>query len=119
MGGVDKEYVEMILRDVEEAVRVVEEDAAKPFEALTRAEKNEMVQHCDNSRALSALAQHLARDAGARPQTPVQAVRELVNMGLATAEEAEESIRLIRLRNLIVHWTVDYQYENVKKTSQK
>lgn len=53
------------------------------------------------------------------PQTPIQALRLLADRVLVTSEELDDFVKLVRLRNLLVHryWVVDDRriYNSVRK----
>jgi len=121
MSSIDRDYVRKLLSDVEEAVSVILEDCSKPFEALSRAEKSEVRYYIVVLvEAVTALAYHIARNLyGIEPRTPIQTLRLLADRGLINHDELEDMVRLVRLRNLIVHryWVVNDRiiYENVKK----
>mgnify|MGYP000085340874 CR=1 FL=1 len=60
--------------------------------------------------ALSSLALHIARRAlGKRPLSSMEAIRILRDHHLITSEECDDTIRLMRLRNLLVYryWVID------------
>jgi len=70
--------------------------------------------------AVIALAYHVVRNLyGIEPRTPVQTLGLLADRGLIDHDELEDMVKLVRLRNLIVHryWIVNDRiiYENVKK----
>jgi len=121
MNSIDRDYVRKLLSDIEEAISVILEDCSKPFEALSRTEKSEARYYIVVLvEAVIALAYHIARNLyGIEPRTPVQTLRLLADRGLISYDELEDMVKLVRLRNLIVHryWVVDDRiiYENVKK----
>lgn len=70
--------------------------------------------------ALIALCYRIAGNAyGVRPETPVRTFSVLVEKGLMNAWEFEELVKLVRLRNLLIHryWVVDDRrvYDSVRK----
>jgi len=121
MSSIDRDYVRKLLSDIEEAISVILEDCSKPFVALSRAEKSEIRYYIVVLvEAVIALAYHIARYLyGIEPRTPIQTLRLLADRGLIYHDELEDMVKLVRLRNLIVHryWTVDDKiiYENAKK----
>jgi len=121
VGSVDLDLVKKLLADIEGAVSVILEDCSKPYEALTRAERSEVRYHIVVLvEALIALIYHIARRLyGLEPRTPLQTLRMLADRGLVSPVELEDLVRLIRLRNLVVHryWIVEDRviYESVKR----
>lgn len=74
--------------------------------------------------ALMALDYHIARKAyRLEPHTPIQTLRLLADRGLISNDELDDFIKLVKLRNLIVHryWIIDDKriYENVKEDFRK
>ena len=70
--------------------------------------------------ALIALVYHVARSLyGLEPRTPIQTLRLLADRGLVAPGELEDLVKLVRLRNLLVHryWVVDDSivYESVRR----
>lgn len=125
MAGIDREFVKKLVRDIREAIDVIAEDASKPFEELSRAERSEIRYYIIVLvEALTALAYHIARRAyGLEPQTPVQTLRLLADRGLITGEELGDFVKLVRLRNLVVHryWVVDDKriYDSVRRNFRR
>lgn len=121
MSGVDKEFIGRLIRDVHEAIGIITENSSKPFEELNRAERSEVKYHIVVLvEALTTLAYHVARRVyGLEPSTPTQTFRLLADRGLLSEGELDDLVKLVRLRNLIVHryWIVDDRriYESVKK----
>ncbi len=121
MSSVNREYVKKLISDIEEAISIVLEDCSKPFEALSRAEKSEVRYYIVVLvEAMIALAYHVARNLYSfEPRTPIQTLRALADKGLIDPKDLEDLVKLVRLRNLIVHryWIVDDRiiYEDVKK----
>jgi len=117
----DRDYVRKLLSDIEEAISIILEDCSKPFAALSRAEKSEIRYYIVVLvEAVIALAYHIARYLyGIEPRTPIHTLRLLADRGLIYHDELEDMVKLVRLRNLIVHryWIVEDKiiYENVKK----
>ena len=67
-----------------------------------------------------ALSYHIVRNVyGLEPATPAQSLRVLADRGLIRDEELDELVKLIRLRNLLVHryWVIDDKriYENIRR----
>jgi len=67
-----------------------------------------------------ALAIHLARKVFSRePETPIHALTILRDEGLLSIDECNELVKLVRLRNLLVHryWVIDDEriYKSVKR----
>ena len=109
--GVSRDFVTALIRDVENAVNEINRIAAKPYSELSDEEKlairYELIVIAE---AVMALAVHVARrDLGARPRTPVNALAILRDRGLVMIDEYEDLVRLLRLRNLLVHryWVID------------
>ena len=109
--GVSRDFVRALIRDVEDAVKEINRIAAKPYNELSDEERlairYELVVIAE---AVMALVVHVARrDLGARPRTPVNALAILRDRGLVTVDEYEDLVRLLRLRNLLVHryWVID------------
>ncbi len=118
---VNREFVRKLVDDALEAVRIIEEDCSKPFEALSRAERSEVRYYLVVlAEALTALAYHLARRLyGLEPATPAQTLRLLADRGLVSGDELADLEGLVRLRNLLVHryWVVDDRriYESIRR----
>jgi len=121
MTSLDKSYVERLIADIEEAMRIILEDLSKPFNNLSRAEKSEVRYYLIVLvEALVALCYHIARRVyNARPGSSIEAFRVLMNEGLISSKEFDDFIKLTRLRNLLVHryWVIDDRriYEEVKR----
>jgi len=119
--GVSKSYLSKVIRDLLEAISVVREDVSKPFESLSRAERSEIRYYMIVvAEALIALAYHIVRRGlGMEPETPSSTFRILLEKGLMTREEFEDAVKIVRLRNLLVHryWVVDDRliYDNVRR----
>ncbi|RLE86044.1 MAG: DUF86 domain-containing protein [Thermoprotei archaeon] len=113
------------MRDIHEAINIILEDTSKSFEKLSRVEKSENRYYIVVLvEALTVLVYHIARRAySLEPQTPIQTFRLLADHGLITGEELNDFIKLVRLRNLIVHryWIIDDKrvYESVKENFEK
>lgn len=122
---INREFVEKLIRDIHEAIDILVKDASKPFEALSRAEKSEVRYYIIVLvEALMALVYHIARKAyRLEPHTPIQTLRLLADRGLISNDELDDFIKLVKLRNLIVHryWIIDDKriYENVKEDFRK
>ena len=83
MASVDEDYVRRLIADMEEAMGIILEDVSKPFEALSRAERNEIRYYLIVLvEALVALCYHISRRAyNARPGTPMEALKVLTDRG--------------------------------------
>jgi len=119
--GIDREFIRRLLGDMEEAMRIIGQQVSKPFEDLSRPERSEIKYYIIVLvEALTTLALHIARNAyGARPETPVQAFSVLRDRGLINRECFEELVKLVRLRNLLVHryWVIvdERIYEDARR----
>ena len=74
--------------------------------------------------ALVALCYHISRRAyNIRPGTSVEAFKVLMDRGLITYEEFSDFVKLVRLRNLLVHryWVIDDKrlYDEAKRDFRK
>ncbi len=120
METANKEYVRKLIKDIEEAISIILEDCSKSLETLSRAEKSEIRYYIIVLvEAIVALAYHVARRIyGLEPRTPIQTLRMLAEKGFISFNEAEDLVKLVRLRNPIVYryWEVNDKviYENVK-----
>ncbi len=121
METANKEYVRKLIKDIEEAISIILEDCSKSFETLSRAEKSEIRYYIIVLvEAIVALAYHVARRIyGLEPRTPIQTFAMFAEKGFISFNEAEDLVKLVRLRNLIVHryWEVNDRviYEKVKR----
>jgi len=62
VASVDEDYVRRLIADMEEAMGIILEDVSKPFEALSRAERNEIRYYLIVLvEALVALCYHISR----------------------------------------------------------
>ncbi len=118
---VDREFIEKLLRDIDEAISIISSDTSKPFEDLSRSEKSEIRYYLIVlAESLIVLSYHIARNMyGLEPTTPSESFRALAERGLIKNKELYDLIGLIRLRNILVHryWVIDDRrlYENVRK----
>ncbi len=121
MSKINIEFVGRLLADIDEAINIILSDASKPFNSLSRPERSEIRYYVIVLvEALMALALHLARRMYfAEPETPVSAFKVLVDKGLMADTEFNDAVKLVRLRNLIVHryWAVDDKliYESIRE----
>ena len=125
MNSVDKEYLRKLINDIEEAINIILEDTSKPFEMLIRSERSEVRYYIVVLvEALIALCYHIIRRKyGIKPMTPIQTFNVLVGKHLIKSDEFIDFIKLVRLRNLLVHryWIVNDKliYDNIKKNFSK
>ena len=121
LARVNRDYVGKLVEDIRLAINEVLSYSSKPYEELSSAEKYAIRYNIIVlAEALVALAIHLARKAfNKEPETPIHALRILRDEGLLTPSEYDELVRLVRLRNLLVHryWIIDDKriYDNVKE----
>ncbi|RLF22564.1 MAG: DUF86 domain-containing protein [Thermoprotei archaeon] len=119
--SVDKEYVKKITVEIKDTVHEILVITSRPFDDLSRSDLMAIRYYLIVlAEALSSLALHIARRAlGKKPLTPIEAFRILRDHHLITSEECDDIIKLVRLRNLLVHryWTIDDKriYDNIKK----
>ncbi len=120
-GSIDVDFLEKLLRDIDEAIGIILNDVSKPYTSLSRPEKSEIKYYVIVlAEALMSLALHLARRMfHAKPETPISALRILVDEGLMKESEFDDAASLVRLRNLLVHryWLVDDRriYNNARQ----
>ncbi len=123
--SVDREYVKKVINEIMDTVDEVLTMITKPFDSLSKSDLMAIRYYLIVlAEALSSLALHIARRSlGKRPLSPTEAVRILRDHHLITSEECDDIIRLMRLRNLLVHryWTIDDKkiYDNVKRNFKK
>jgi len=120
--GVDREYVGKLIKDIRSIIaEILGYTSSKPFEELSSAERYAVRYLLVSlAEALTALAIHVARRALKRaPETPIHALTILRDAGLLTTDECGELVKLVRLRNLLVHryWVVDDEriYNSIKR----
>jgi len=120
--GVDKEYVGRLIADIKSTIaEILSYTSSKPFEELSSVERYAIrYLLVALAEALMALAIHLARKVFSRePETPIHALTILRDEGLLTIDECDELIKLVRLRNLLVHryWVIDDEkiYNSIKR----
>lgn len=84
--NVNREYIRKLVRDIEEAIRIILEDTSKPFNMLTRSEISEVRYYLIVLvEALVALCYHIARRVcNVEVETPTKTFRLLVERGLLT-----------------------------------
>jgi len=119
---IDKEYVGKLIADIKSTIaEILSYTSSKSFEELSSVERY-AVRYLlvALAEALMALAIHLARRAYNRvPETPIHALTILRDAGLLTIDECDELIKLVRLRNLLVHryWVIDDEkiYNSIKR----
>ncbi|MCD6095145.1 MAG: DUF86 domain-containing protein [Thermoprotei archaeon] len=125
MNNIDKEYLRKLINDIEEAINIILEDTSKPFEMLIRSERSEVRYYIVVLvEALIALCYHIIRRKyGVKPMTPFQTFNVLVEKHLIKPDEFDDFVKLVRLRNLLVHryWIVNDKliYDNIKKNFSK
>ena len=102
--GVNKNYVDKLIVDIESAISEVLGYSSKPYEELSGAEKYAIRYNIIVLvEALVALAIHLARRAfNKEPETPVHALRILRDEGLLTPGEYDELVKLVRLFRIYI-----------------
>ncbi len=119
-GVVDKAYVLKLISEIKEAVAFIETVTLKPFESLSEAERYAIRYNLIVvAESLAALALHMARRMfRMEPETPIHALRILRDEKLIDNREFEEIVKLIKLRNILVHryWVVDDRriYDSVR-----
>jgi len=109
--GVNRDYIRKLLKDVDEALRIIYEDTVKDYEDLSRMEISE-IHYCliVVAEALIALINHIVRrQYNVEIETPIHGLKILFEKKLVTEEEMIDIIGMIRLRNLLVHryWVID------------
>lgn len=118
--GVNKTYVEELISDIRKSIEDIINYTVKPYRATSEAERY-AARYCliVMVEALMALSLHIVRRVfNVESETPFHAFRTLKDKDLISTEECDELLKLIRLRNLLVHryWVVDDEkiYRNVK-----
>ncbi|ADM28656.1 protein of unknown function DUF86 [Ignisphaera aggregans DSM 17230] len=119
---IDKEYVGKLIADINSTItEILSYTSSKPFEELSSVERYAVRYLLVTlAEALMALAIHLAKRVYNRaPETPIHALTILRDAGLLTIDECDELIKLLRLRNLLVHryWVIDDEkiYNSIKR----
>ena len=117
---INKEYVLSVVAEARDSISFVKKVSQKPFDSLSDAEKYAIRYHLIIiAEALASIALHICRNMlSQRPETPSHAVRLIADNNIIPGEVAENILRFLRMRNLLVHryWTVDDRkiYENIK-----
>jgi len=108
---VNRDYVRKLLKDIDEALKIIYEDTVKDYEDLSRMEISEIRYYLIVvAEALIALINHIVRrQYNVEIETPIHGLKILFEKKLVTEEEMIDIIGLIRLRNLLVHryWVID------------
>ncbi|MBS7636094.1 DUF86 domain-containing protein, partial [Candidatus Bathyarchaeota archaeon] len=108
---VNRAYVEKLVFDVRRSIEVIVGYTVKPYEAMSESERyavryNLIVM----MEALAALVLHVVRRVfNEEPETPSHAFRIIRDRGLISTEECDGLLKLLGLRNLLVHryWVID------------
>ena len=105
----DLDYLRARVREARDAIRELERIASRPYGELSLDEKYSMrYQVIVLVEAVGGLCLHIAsEDFGYRPESYGECFRCLGNRGIVRC--ADDLIRIVRLRNLLVHryWLVD------------
>jgi len=118
---VNKAYVEKLIFDIRKSIESITGYAVKQYKAMSESERYAVRYHLIVMiEALMALSLHIARRVfNEEPETPSYAFRVLRDRCLVSTEECDELLKLLGLRNLLVHryWVVDDEriYRDVKK----
>ena len=116
---VDVEYLKGRIREVREVVGELRRFVSKAYSEMSLDEKYSMRYHVVVlTEALGGLCLHIAmEDLGCEPVSYAECFKLLESRGVA--ERAEELVRMVRLRNLLVHryWSIEDAkvYEAVKR----
>ncbi|MEM1510514.1 MAG: HepT-like ribonuclease domain-containing protein [Candidatus Nezhaarchaeales archaeon] len=109
--SINRAYVKKLASDIEEPIDAILRYTSRPYESMSEAERHAVRYNIIViASAIAALAIHTARRlCGEEPETTLHALSILRRRGLLTELEYENLVRLIRLRNLLVHryWTTD------------
>lgn len=118
--SVNRIYVEKIVSDIEKSVETISRYTSKPYEYMSEAEKHAVRYNIIViAEAIVALAIHISRRLyNVEPETSTHALLVLRDRGLLTESEYGDLVRLVRMRNLLVHryWVIDDEkiYVSVK-----
>jgi uncharacterized protein YutE (UPF0331/DUF86 family) len=119
--GVDRERVKKLISEIRNAILFISRCSKRPFEELTDSDKYAIRYNIIViAEAISAIALHICRNIyDLEPETPTHALKLLADRGFIPRSVSEELVKIIRLRNLLVHryWVIDDKiiYDVVKK----
>lgn len=117
---VNKGYVRKIISDIGESIEAILNYTSKPYEKMSEAKRYAVRYNIIVvAEAISASAVRFARRLyNEEPETPAYALSILRDRSLLIGFEYEDLIRLVRLRNLLVHryWIIDDEkiYTSIK-----
>lgn len=118
---IDIERIKRLISEIRNATAFILDLTKKPFESLSEADKHAIRYNLIViAEAAASIAMHLAKNLfNVAPETPIHALRLLANKGVVSSDTANELIKIVRLRHLLVHryWAVDDKtiYDNIKK----
>ena len=119
--GVDRERIKRFISEIRNAILFISKCSEKSFEELTDSDKYAIRYNIIViAEAVSAIALHICRNIyGLEPETPIHALKLLADRSFIQRSLSEELVKIIRLRNLLVHryWVIDDKiiYDAVKK----
>ncbi len=119
--GVDRERIKRFISEIRGAISFISKCSERPFEELTDSDKYAIRYNIIViAEAISAIALHICRNIyGLEPETPIHALKLLADKNLIQRSLFEELVKIIKLRNLLVHryWVIDDKiiYDAIKK----
>jgi uncharacterized protein YutE (UPF0331/DUF86 family) len=119
--GIDRERIKRFISEIRNAILFISKCSEKSFEELTDSDKYAIRYNIIViAEAVSAIALHICRNIyGLEPETPIHALKLLADRSFIQRSLSEELVKIIRLRNLLVHryWVIDDKiiYDAVKK----
>ncbi len=119
--SVNRERIKRFISEVRSAISFISKCSERPFEELTDSDKYAIRYNIIViAEALSAIALHICRNIyGLEPETPIHALKLLADKNLIQRSLSEELVKIIKLRNLLVHryWVIDDKiiYDAIKK----
>jgi uncharacterized protein YutE (UPF0331/DUF86 family) len=119
--GIDRERIKKLISEIRNAISFISRCSEKSFEELTDSDKYAIRYNIIViAEAVSAIALHICRNIyDLEPETPTHALKLLADRSFIQRSLSEELVKIIRLRNLLVHryWVIDDKviYDAVKK----
>ena len=105
MVGVDRERIKRFISEIRGAILFISKCSERPFEELTDSDKYAIRYNIIViAEATSAIALHICRNIyGLEPETPIHALKLLADKNFIQRSLSEELVKIIKLRNLLVH----------------